>query len=210
MKWPQIKVAKVFNTEIVIDWTILLLLAVYLPTLGVLEGVKFFLILMTSVLMHELGHVLVAKKRGYKTSKINLNFFGGAAFIDFKNLKPKDEIPIALAGPAVSLLIAAAAYIPSLIFSSMHLSSTWILIIAANLAIGIFNLLPIFPMDGGRVLRAVGTKFTSNSKSTQFATAFGILLSAILFLLSIKIGYTQYIFLFIMFLSYVEYKSLKA
>lgn len=94
-----------------------------------------------SVLLHELGHALVARRMRVPVHSITLFAFGGVAEVDAESPSPTAELAIAVAGPAVSLLIAAAAAL------AVHLG-------AANLIMALFNLLPGYPMDGGRVLRA--------------------------------------------------------
>ncbi len=117
-------------------------------------GVAFLLAVFGSVLLHELGHALTARLFGVPTRQIVLTPIGGVAEIEAGDLRPRDELFIALAGPAVSLglgaiLLVIAGTIGTLSPFGFVAGLAW-----ANLAIGLFNLVPAFPMDGGRVLRA--------------------------------------------------------
>ena len=116
-----------------------------------------------SVALHELGHSLVARAKGGFIQEIVLYPFGGAAKISNLSTKPLDEILIALAGPAVSLTLG-------LIF----LSFSWTYDLGRlNLALFLFNILPIFPMDGGRVLRAGLTISKGRLEATRTAVRVG-------------------------------------
>ncbi|MFT4976326.1 MAG: Zn-dependent protease [Myxococcota bacterium] len=102
-----------------------------------------------SVLLHELGHALVARRFGIDTRSITLYPFGGIAALTAEPDSPRSELWIALAGPAVNFALAALTL--PLAWLGAPLAATFI---GINLVLGIFNLLPAFPMDGGRVLRA--------------------------------------------------------
>lgn len=120
-------------------------------TLGIVTSALFFL----SIILHELGHSLVAVRLGVPVRAITLFVFGGVALLEKEPERPRDELAIAVAGPAVSLVLAlvyygAARAIPAeTVFGS---SVRWLAQI--NLALFAFNLIPGFPLDGGRVLRA--------------------------------------------------------
>ena len=129
---------------------LILLGAVWLWAGGV-PGVVLMVVAFTSVVAHELGHALVARRLGVRTKEIELGFLGGAAKIIDMPRSPRDEIAIAAAGPAVSFALAVSSYVLAAAFDSNALS--WVALI--NLGIGIFNLLPALPMDGGRILRAL-------------------------------------------------------
>lgn len=127
----------------------LLLLGFVFFTMGSL-GVFGILLAFASVLVHEMGHALVARRLGVRIAGIDLGFLGGAAQMADPPRSAKDEMVIAAAGPAVSLGIAAAGFGLGALTGIGILSMLgWI-----NLVLGVFNLLPAFPMDGGRILRA--------------------------------------------------------
>lgn len=118
------------------------------------QGVLLSVLLFTSILAHELGHSVVARARGVPIAGIDLHMFGGVAKMSAPPRSPNDEIAIALAGPAVSLLIGGAAL-------GINAALPFGLLLwlgGANLMLGLFNLLPALPLDGGRVLRALLSK----------------------------------------------------
>lgn len=205
-RWPTLKIANVLNTDIVLDWTLLLMLLDYMPSLGVLLGLKLLAVVLISVLLHELGHVFVAQKFKRFTSNINLNFFGGAASIDLTGIKPKEEILIALAGPAVSLSLAIISTIPffagALVFEPYSFLG---LAVTMNAVLALFNLIPIFPMDGGRVLRGLLATKLSFYRATQIASITGVALSAAALVASAVFGMPQFVFVFIFILALGEY-----
>jgi Zn-dependent protease len=128
----------------------LALLAFVFLTAGGLVGVFAVLLTFGSVVLHELGHALVARHVGVRIAAIDLHFLGGAAHMIDQPRTPRDEIAIAIAGPLVSLALAglglglgAVTNVP--VFAWLG----WV-----NLVLGVFNLIPALPMDGGRVLRA--------------------------------------------------------
>lgn len=104
-----------------------------------------------SVVLHELGHALAARRYGIETAHITLYPFGGIAAIQGQPEDPAEEVVIAIAGPAVNFALAA-------LFGLLWAMSGGLLLtalIGMNLVMGLFNLIPAFPMDGGRVLRAL-------------------------------------------------------
>lgn len=117
-----------------------------------------------SVVLHELGHSLVARKKGGYIHEIVLYPFGGAAKISNIPVKPIDEILVALAGPAVSLVLAV-------LFSGF--GGVLAYISNANLFLFGFNILPVFPMDGGRVLRASLSTRKGRVEATRIAVTVG-------------------------------------
>jgi Zn-dependent protease len=118
---------------------------------GVIAAVVAITMLAVSVVLHELGHALAAKHYGIGTQSITLYPFGGVAAIERMPEEPDQELVIALAGPAVNVLLAG-------FFGGAWLLTGWSLfglMVTLNAGMGLFNLIPAFPMDGGRVLRAL-------------------------------------------------------
>ncbi len=133
------------------------------------------------VLLHELGHSYVAKRHGTKIQNITLFLFGGVSSMEEIPRDPKIEFKMALAGPSVSLLIGSILIIIYEFFSLDNISTTinnpymritW-LIGYINIILFAFNLLPAFPMDGGRVLRAWLAGRMSYIKATRTAAGIG-------------------------------------
>lgn len=120
-----------------------------------LVGVATALLFFASVLAHELSHALVARRFGLKVDGITLFIFGGATSIDSDSRTPREEALIAVAGPAMSILIGIVLIGLNVVVAQPQLAALlgWLGFI--NVLLGIFNLIPGFPMDGGRVLRAI-------------------------------------------------------
>ena len=143
------------------------------------------LLLFVSVLLHELAHSLVARRRGLSVHSITLFIFGGVSNIEQEPTSPGIEFQMAFVGPIVSLLIACIAYLLSLPLRGVNSPITAILTYLAvtNVLLGIFNLIPGFPLDGGRVLRSIIWKVTGSlQKATRAAAIIGQVI-AFLFIL---------------------------
>ena len=155
---------------------------------GALFGVAATLLLFGSVTLHELGHSLQALKYGVRVRDITLLPIGGLARMEEIPEKPGQELRIAIAGPLVNFAIAAALIgvgallqaqalvtVPELFHSLGAASWTGMLayLTMANLAMGLFNLIPAFPMDGGRVLRALLAMRLDYPKATSIAVTIG-------------------------------------
>jgi Zn-dependent protease len=119
--------------------------------LGIVGGVVSTAAFFTSILAHEFGHALVARRYGVNTQSIDLWALGGVARLDRESPSPRADGLIALAGPAVSLAIGAPTFVTGIALQNRVLF--WIGFV--NLALAVFNMLPGAPLDGGRVLRAI-------------------------------------------------------
>ncbi len=162
------------------------------PLLSWMLGLATALLLFVSVLLHELGHSLVALREGVKVNSITLFLLGGVARVDRECSTPMGSFRVAAAGPAVSFALAG------LLLASQHAATHANPLLgnlvgqlgALNLVLAVFNLLPGLPLDGGLILKALVWQFTgSQRRGIQVATATGRLLS----LSAIMIG--VYIFL---------------
>ncbi len=132
------------------------------------------------VLLHELGHALMARRYGIQTADITLYPIGGVARLERMPRAPGAELLIALAGPAVNFAIAAALFVlMSLPLFPAGSTATFAVgdyltdLLGLNMALGIFNLIPAFPMDGGRVLRALLSGWLGRVHATQIAARIG-------------------------------------
>jgi Zn-dependent protease len=147
----------------------LALLAIVLVFMGGVPGVLSVLIVAASVLLHELGHALMARHLGIPVTEIGLHFFGGAAQMVGTPRRRGDEIAIAAAGPAVSFALAGAGL-------GLAFLTGWGLFAfagTANLVLALFNLVPAFPSDGGRILRAWLAKRHGLMRATELAVGVG-------------------------------------
>ncbi len=148
--------------------------------LGIITSLLFF----TSILIHELGHSLVALKEKIKIQGITLHIWGGLAYLEHEPKTAISELKIALAGPVASFLLAVFFYFLEIITIKLHYVSLYSSIrhlATVNFFLGCLNLLPAFPMDGGRVLRAILWDFDKNyQRATRLTIVFGMIFAAIL------------------------------
>ncbi len=167
---------------------------------------SYIAILFLSVLLHEIGHAVVSTRFGIRTLEIVMFPIGGISRLE-RQPKPREELWIALAGPMVNLGIAFAlfAYIGSargigaiLQPADANLTER---VAYGNLVLALFNLLPAYPMDGGRVLRSVIARFRPEAEATRMAAASGRVLGMGMAIYAIVSG--QYLLLFIAFFVYL-------
>lgn len=138
------------------------------------NGLLAALLLFASVLLHELAHAAVARRHGLAVSGITLHMLGGVSQLDDEPPDPRSELTIALAGPLASFAIAGALGLARLGVSAPWGDAILTYLATVNLAIGVFNLIPGFPLDGGRVLRAVVWHVTSDlARATAIAGRVG-------------------------------------
>ncbi len=145
----------------------------------------FIVLLFLCVVLHEFGHIYAARRYGIRTPDVTLLPIGGVASLERMPEKPSQEIVVALAGPAVNVVIAAVLTCCSaraLIFHKWRScrkpqSSLIAQVAAANVALVVFNMIPAFPMDGGRVLRAVLATRLGFTRATRLAANIGQVLA---------------------------------
>ena len=138
-------------------------------------GIVSALLLFASVLVHELGHSLVAGARGLKVENITLFIFGGVSTIAREASTARDEFLVAIVGPLISLLLAAGFWlVGQVVPPASAVSAVANYLALANLLLGLFNIVPGFPLDGGRVLRSIVWGVTGDlSRATQVASYVG-------------------------------------
>lgn len=140
----------------------------------VLVGIGMAVVFFVSVLLHELAHSWTARGRGIEVHGITLFLFGGATHADLETEDPTDELVISVVGPVTSLAIAGLLWAATLLIGSGPLAFAtgrlgWI-----NLALAVFNMLPGFPLDGGRVLRSLVWRATGDFvRATRIASTAG-------------------------------------
>jgi Zn-dependent protease/CBS domain-containing protein len=208
---PSFRLGKVFGVEIGIHYSWFLIAAVVLFSLsGYFQSVNEewgvvivwgFSILTTllffvTLVLHELSHALVARRRGLPVRNITLFALGGVAQIEREADSPTTEFLVGIAGPVTSLIIGLISIFLSLLIGlldlvTLPLQSVFLFLGAINIALAIFNMIPGFPLDGGRVLRAIVWWLTGNeSKSTRIAARGGQLVALIFIAMGLYRAFT--------------------
>jgi Zn-dependent protease/CBS domain-containing protein len=188
MRW-SFKLGTYAGVDVYMHFTFLILIgffalsywAIGRSLAAVVSGVGFILLLFLCVVLHEYGHALTARKYGIKTRDITLLPIGGLARLERMPDDPRQELWVALAGPAVNVVIAAGLFIWLSLTSTMQplteitMTSGGILerLMVLNVFLVAFNMLPAFPMDGGRVLRALLAMRLEYTRATQIAAFLG-------------------------------------
>jgi stage IV sporulation protein FB len=189
MKWSY-RIARIAGIDVKIHITFLLLLAYFGVSDwrdgGAYQGVlsmAFILLLFLCVLLHEFGHAMAGRHYGIRTPDITLLPIGGVARMQAIPEKPWQEFVIAVSGPAVNVAIAGGLWVVLFLFPNLldeaHPVSSEILpnLMTINLALLAFNMIPAFPMDGGRVLRALLAMKLNYLKATKIAARTGQVLA---------------------------------
>lgn len=188
MRWSA-KLGTFAGTGVYVHATFLILLAWVgyahwraEPTAAsVIGGIVFILALFLCVLLHEFGHSLMAKRFGVKTRDITLLPIGGVARLERIPENPRQELLVTLAGPAVNVAIAAVLFLVLAVTGeatpletlTLTRGSFWERLLLFNVVVVIFNMLPAFPMDGGRALRALLAMRMEYSRATRIAAGIG-------------------------------------
>lgn len=197
LRW-SINLFRVFGIQLAVHVSFLLLLAYFCwdgwregGTRGALWELLLVTLFFCCVVLHELGHSLTARRYGVQVPRILLMPIGGMAEFDRIPRRPKSELLITIAGPAVNFTLAA-------VLVPMVWTDLWsdvavplyghrqmlIELALANVVMGTFNLLPVFPMDGGRILRALLATRLDYLRATYWASLSGKILAAILALVA--------------------------
>ena len=199
---------RVFGVPVRLHFTFVLLV-IFLIVVGagggqsMLAGAIYLIALFASVLLHELGHVAVSKRYGISTIEIVMFPIGGLARLE-RLPKPHEELWIALAGPAVNVLIAAGLFAWLGWANDIRTVSELLVptdrnllhrIAFGNLILAAFNMLPAFPMDGGRVLRALLARYKGEAKATAMAAGAGQAFAILMGLLGLLAGNFMLVFI---------------
>ena len=193
MGW-SFKIGQIFGIDIKVHLSFLIILVWgafnYGGNGGLIYGVTVTLALFALVLLHELGHSLAAMSYGIKVKDIVLMMLGGVARLERMPEKPLHELVVALAGPAVNVMLAIALWpVVTLlnsggaeVFSLRAVTQPGLLgllnfLFVANVSLAVFNMIPAFPLDGGRVFRALLGFFTNYQNATRLAVQIGRLLA---------------------------------
>ncbi|MDN5216971.1 site-2 protease family protein [Fulvivirgaceae bacterium BMA12] len=202
-----LNLGRVSGIKILIHWTFIFLIAwvVFLEISRGSDGstimlsIAFVLVIFGCVVLHELGHALTAKRFGISTRKITLLPIGGVASLEKMPEKPKQELLVAVAGPAVNVAIALLLY---LIFpinkflagnagqleealGKVTTQNFVFYLFVANIVLVVFNAIPAFPMDGGRILRALLSMTLDRVQATRIAASLGQLMAVLFFFIGL-------------------------
>jgi Zn-dependent protease/CBS domain-containing protein len=176
MSW-SLPIIRIAGIQLRIHITFLLLIGWI--ALGSASAVVFVLLLFLCVVLHEFGHALAAKGYGINTPDITLLPIGGVARLERIPEEPKQELIIAAAGPAVTAIIALSLFVViasrggTALDASLQSGDLVVNLFKLNVWLLLFNLIPAFPMDGGRVLRALLATRLSYARATQVAATVG-------------------------------------
>ena len=139
------------------------------------------LLFFVSILLHELGHAVVALRHGLRTTSITLFIFGGVAQLERDPTDGRAEFWMAAAGPGVSLILALIFYVGSTLpFAGPATAAVAKYLALINLMLALFNLIPAFPMDGGRLLRGALWGHLGKARATRIASGAGTLFAYLL------------------------------
>lgn len=205
------KLGRLAGIDVFIHPTFLLVLTFPQVSEGGGAGLMLVLAVFGCVLLHEFGHALTARRYGIETSDITLYPIGGVARLERMPRSPGAELLIALAGPAVNFVLAAGLGL--LVVLGGGLAPWWVVnLLLVNLGLGLFNLIPAFPMDGGRVFRALLSTWLGRLRATEIAAGLGRLLAVAFGLFCLAQGAWQpaVLALFIYFAAGMELRQVAA
>jgi Zn-dependent protease/CBS domain-containing protein len=221
MKW-SLNLGRIAGIKILVHWTFIILIGWIVfsemqrgsDLTATLLSIVFVLTIFACVVLHELGHALTAKRFGVKTKMITLLPIGGVASLERIPENPKQELLVAVAGPAVNVVIALVLWLvlPPLrdlpgeeFFSRITPANFFYLLLFVNLLLVVFNAIPAFPMDGGRVLRALLAFKLGRVRATQIAANLGQLLA--IFFVFIGFFYNPFLILIGIFVFFGAYSE---
>ncbi|MDR3639438.1 MAG: site-2 protease family protein [Isosphaeraceae bacterium] len=182
MSW---NLGRIAGINVFLHPSLLLLLAYFGAMQGGVESILLVAAVFGCVLLHEFGHALTARQFGIETEDITLYPIGGVARLRRLPRAPGAELLITLAGPAVNLAIALALGVALVagavvgIWQVLPLAGFVRLLMYVNLVLAAFNLIPAFPMDGGRVLRAALSGWLGRLRATEIAASVGQVLAVL-------------------------------
>ena len=180
MKW---KLFEFFDIPVYVDLTFLILMFLFLNDGGSFSyGIMQAMVLGLSIIAHEFGHSLTGRAFGCETHDITLSFIGGCASMTSMPRRGWQEFRVALAGPLVSFSLCGIGFLAlnTLPIENHFLAYTLVYLYYLNLVLGCFNLLPGFPMDGGRIFRSAMMLFLSRPKATLVAMWIGRVFAVLL------------------------------
>jgi Zn-dependent protease len=223
----NLKLGSVSGIKIVVHWTFFFLIVWIVfdelirggPTESILFNITFVLAVFFCVVLHELGHALTARRFGISTKKITLLPIGGIASLDRIPESPRQELLVTIAGPLVNVIIAILLYfiVPVQEYARLNFTESFEALMSfsfqnflfylfiVNVGLVFFNIIPAFPMDGGRVLRALLAMRLNRVKATKIASSIGQIIAVIFLLVGLLYNpFLIFIALFIFLGAYGE------
>ncbi len=219
MAQGSLRIGRIYGIDIEVHWTLLLLLLFALLVSGYSLTLFILVVLLfVCVLVHELAHSLVARRNNVRVREIVLNIIGGASVIDTVGMDPGVEFRISVVGPLMSLFLGGIFGI-LVIFSGIG-PLTYVLqfLFEINVLLGVFNIIPAFPMDGGRVLRGWLRKSRDEYRATAATVRISYVIIGLLvvfslgYVLSIRgsVLYKEYYFFIFLIIAVFLYRGTQA
>ena len=179
----RFRLGAMFGIPVYLDWSTIFLALMFLQSGDIVFALGLAVILLASIVLHELGHSLTARCFGCETRDITLTVIGGCASLERMPRKAWQEFLVSAAGPATSFVLGIVLYVAALFLTGNNLLGILLYCGAQlNIGLGLFNLLPGFPMDGGRIFRSVMRAFMSRTKATYVAMVVGRVAAGLLVL----------------------------
>ena len=175
-------------------WFFLLFLFLPIPTV-----IAVFI----SILVHELSHAYVADRLGWMVSGVNIDLFSGSAAID-TNIHERDSIPVVAAGPISNLILAVISFSLAIVFPNTFLLT----MVVVNILLFLFNILPIYPMDGGRLLRdTLYLKLKDRRRSVRISAIVSLITTSLVLVYAIS-TFSVILIIFCLLFGYMALKDL--
>ena len=179
----RFKLFDAFGIPVYLDWSTIFLALMFLQSGSIVFAFGLAAILLASIVLHELGHSLTARCFGCETRDITLTVIGGCASMERMPRKAWQELVVAATGPLVSFSLGIALYVVSSFLPAGNMLGDVLWCGGhINIGLGLFNLLPGFPMDGGRIFRSLARFFMTRAKATYYAMIVGRVSAAFLVL----------------------------
>jgi Zn-dependent protease len=210
-KSKSFQIGKVFGIPLMLDWSFLLIFLFITVTLSIdvfpglnakwpesyywIVGVATSLLFFASLIAHETAHSIVSKRTGIPVKSITLFILGGVAQISREASKPKNELFMSIAGPLCSAALGGIFYGLAYLFDgvNIYVSALCAYLSFANLILAVFNMIPGFPMDGGRVLRAIVWMVKKDYvQATRIATTVGYAVAGCFIVGGIFLAFTSW------------------
>lgn len=219
--FPSLRIARLFGINVFIHWTfwLLPLWIVWNDAGGASLWTHLALtaFLFVCIVLHEFGHALTARHFGIQTRSITLSPLGGIAQLERMSHKPWEEFCIAIAGPMVNVVIASvlsamlfAGYLVDPQVLETGVGSFLGLLVLLNVVMVVFNMIPAFPMDGGRVLRAILANSMGLLQGTRVAVTVGTICAVLIGLAGVFVLHNPWLILIGLFVVWAGYQELGA